>query len=146
MSFKEMSYREFRAQVEAFKTLVNSSRKGHIELFILDIIHEYAPNFVQYKALEMIEEGDFDDDMAVRGQFKRILWKEMMTKGEAEDERKHLQLTPSFNTPSMFQTDEEIIEALNKSTFLDKHQNYKWVRRNGILTSKWRANPNEGRL
>ena len=84
MSFKEMSYREFIAQVEAFKTLVNSSRKGHIELFILDIIHEYAPNFVQYKALEMIEEGDFDDDMAVRGHFNRIIWKEMMTEGEAE--------------------------------------------------------------
>ena len=60
-----------------------------------------APNFMHYKALEMIEEGDFDDDMAVRGHFKRILWKEMMTEGEAEDERKQLQLTQSFNTPSL---------------------------------------------
>jgi hypothetical protein len=40
---------------------------------------------------EMIEEGDFDDDMSVRGHFKRILWEDMMTKGEAEDERKQLQ-------------------------------------------------------
>lgn len=48
MAFKEMSYREFRAQVEAFKTLLNSSRKGHIELFILDIINEYAPKFMHY--------------------------------------------------------------------------------------------------
>ena len=111
MSFKEMSYREFRAQVEAFKTLVNSSRKGHIELFILDIIHEYAPNFVQYKALEMIEEGDFDDDMAVRGHFNRIIWKEMMTEGEAEEERKQFQ---SFHNPTVFQTDEEVIQELNK--------------------------------
>lgn len=70
----------------------------------------------------MIEEGDFDDDMAVRGHFKRILWKEMMTEGEAEDERKQLQLT-QINTPSMFQTDEEIIEELNKSTFSQKHPN-----------------------
>jgi hypothetical protein len=88
MSFTEISYREFRARVEALKTLLNSSRKGHIELFILDIINEYAPNFMHYKALEMIEEGDFDDDMAVRGHFKRILCQEMMMEGEAEDERK----------------------------------------------------------
>ncbi len=47
----------------------------------------------------------------------------MMTEGEVEDKRKKLQLTQSFDTPSMFQTDEEIIQELNKSTFLDKHQN-----------------------
>ena len=68
----------------------------------------------------MIEEGDFDDDMAVRGHFKRILWKEMMTEGEAEEKRKQIQ---SFHKPTMFQTDEEVIQELNKSTFLDKHQN-----------------------
>jgi hypothetical protein len=118
MSFKEMSYREFRAQVEAFKTLLNSSRKCHIGLFILDIINEYPPNFVHYKALEMIEEGDFDDDMSERGHFKRTLWEEMMTKGEAEDEKKQLQQS---NMHTVFQTNEEIIEELNKSIFLEKY-------------------------
>ncbi len=115
-----MSYREFRAQVEAFKMVLSNSRKGHIELFILDIINGYVPNCVHYKALEMIEEGDFDDDMTSRGHFKRILWKEMMTEGEVEDERKQFQ---SFHKPNVFQTDEEVIQELNKKTFLDKHQN-----------------------
>ncbi len=35
-------------------------------MLIFELINEYSPNFMHYKAQEMIEEGDFDDDMAVR--------------------------------------------------------------------------------
>jgi hypothetical protein len=68
----------------------------------------------------MIEDGDFDDDMAVRGHFKRILWHEVATRAEDEDKRIQLQQS-SIHT--VFQTDEEIIEELNKSTFSQKHPN-----------------------
>ncbi len=62
-----------------FKEFLNNSREIYIELFILDFINECAPNFVHYRVLEMIDEGGFDDDMAVTGHFKRILWPEVMT-------------------------------------------------------------------
>ena len=123
---KELSYHEFRTQVEAFKTLMSNSRKGHIEMLILELINEYSPNFMHYKALEMIEEGDFDDDMAVRGHFKRILWHEVAMEAEAE----RIQLQPyhkesiKITSDHVFQLDEENIENLNQSTFLDKHPNW----------------------
>jgi hypothetical protein len=73
-------------------------RSSTMGVHSLDIINEYAPKFMHYKALEMIQEGDFDDDKAVRGHFKRITWKEMMTEGEAEEERKQFQ---SFHNPTV---------------------------------------------
>jgi hypothetical protein len=88
---KPMNYADFKKKVDAFKTLLMDAQKGHVELLILDLINEYSPNFMHYKALEMIEEGDFDDDLS-----KRVV----------------------------FKTDEEIIEELNKSSFLDKHPNF----------------------
>lgn len=109
---KAMDYAEFKQQVDAFKELFSNASKGHVELVILDLINEYSPNFMHYKALEMIEEGDFDDDSNVRGHYKRLLWDEVI-------EENH-----KINTQEIFKTDEEILEELNKSTFLDKHPNY----------------------
>jgi len=109
---KAMDYAEFKQQVDAFKELFSNASKGHIELVILDLINEYSPNFMHYKALEMIEEGDFNDDLNVRGHYKRLLWDEVI-------EENH-----KISTQVIFKTDEEILEELNKSTFLDKHPNY----------------------
>lgn len=109
---KEMSYKEFREQVEAFKTLLTNAQKGQIEILILDLISEHSPKFMHYKALEMIEEGDFDDDLSVRGYFKRLLYSEVLKDEEAA------------NSVVVFKTDEELIEELNQSTFLDKHPRY----------------------
>ncbi len=88
-----------------------------------------------------------DDDIAVRGHFKRILWHAVVTRAKDEDKRMQLQQS---NMHTVFQTDEEIIEELTNQPF---HKNtpivyrYKWVQRSGILTSKWRVNkPNECRL
>ncbi len=81
---------------------------------------------MHYKALEMIEEGDFDDSMAVIGNFKRILWHEVVMEAEAEK----IKLQPyqkesiKITTDHVFQLDEENIENLNQSTFLDKHPNW----------------------
>jgi hypothetical protein len=107
-----MNYADFKKKVDAFKALLMDAQKGHVELLILDLINEYSPNFMRYKALEMIEEGDFDDDVAVRGHFKRLLWDEVIR----EDHE--------LSNVVIFKTDEEIIEELNKSSFLDKHPNF----------------------
>lgn len=104
-----MDYAEFKRKVDAFKALLLDTKKGHIELLILDLINEHSPNFMHYKALEMIEEGDFDDDVNVRGYFKRLLWDEVI-----EENR-------DLNRKAVFKTDEEIIEELNKSDFLADH-------------------------
>ena len=104
-----MDYAEFKRKVDAFKNLLLDTKKGHIELLILDLINEHSPNFMHYKALEMIEEGDFDDDVNVRGYFKRLLWDEVI-----EENR-------DLNRKAVFKTDEEIIEELNKSDFLADH-------------------------
>jgi hypothetical protein len=109
---KEMSYTEFRAQVDSFKTLLTNAQKGQIEILILDLISEHSPKFMHYKALEMIEEGDFDDDLSVRGYFKRLLYSEVLKDEEAA------------RNVVVFKTDEELIAELNQSTFLDKHPNY----------------------
>lgn len=109
---KAMDYADFKKQVDAFKELFSNASKGHVELVILDLINEFSPNFMHYKALEMIEEGDFDDDVNVRGHYKRLLWDEVIEENEELSKR------------VVFKTDEEIIEELNKSSFLDKHPNY----------------------
>lgn len=109
---KATDYAEFKKKVDAFKTLFADAPKGHVELVILDLINEYSPNFMHYKALEMVEEGDFDDDVAVRGHFKRLLWDEVLEENFELSKR------------TAFKTDEEIIEELNKSSFLDKHPNF----------------------
>ena len=70
---------------------------------------------MNYQALEMIEEGYFDDNIAVAAHLKLILWKEIMTEGEVKNKRKQFQ---SFHKPKVFQTDEEVVQELNKSTFL----------------------------
>lgn len=108
-----IDYAEFKRKVDAFKALLLDTKKGHIELLILDLINEHSPNFMRYKALEMIEEGDFDDDVNVRGYFKRLLWDEVI-----EEQR-------DLNRKAVFKTDEEIIEELNKSDFLADHPG--WV-------------------
>lgn len=107
-----MNYAEFKKKVDAFKTLLMDAQKGHVELLILDLINEYSPNFMHYKALEMIEEGDFDDDVSVRGYYKRLLWDEVIQEDHELSKR------------VVFKTDEELIEELNKSSFLDKHPNF----------------------
>lgn len=108
-----IDYAEFKRKVDAFKALLLDTKKGHIELLILDLINEHSPNFMHYKALEMIEEGDFDEDVNVRGYFKRLLWDEVI-----EEQR-------DLNRKAVFKTDEEIIEELNKSDFLADHPG--WV-------------------
>lgn len=107
-----MDYAEFKRKVDAFKALLLDTKKGHIELLILDLINEHSPNFMHYKALEMIEEGDFDEDVNVRGYFKRLLWDEVL-----EEHR-------DLNRKVVFKTDEEIIEELNKSCFLETHPDF----------------------
>lgn len=107
-----MNYADFKKKVDAFKTLLMDAQKGHVELLILDLINEYSPNFMHYKALEMIEEGDFDDDVSVRGYYKRLLWDEVIQEDHELSKR------------VVFKTDEELIEELNKSSFLDKHPNF----------------------
>jgi len=109
---KAMNYADFKKKVDAFKTLLMDAQKGHVELLILDLINEYSPNFMHYKALEMIEEGDFDDDVNVRGHYKRLLWDEVL--------EENYQLSKKV----VFKTDEELIEELNKSNFLEKHPNF----------------------
>ena len=109
---KPMDYADFRRQVEAFKELLGFAQKGHVELLILDLINEHSPNFMHYKALEMIEEGDFDEELNVRGHFKRLLWDEVIEENHA------------LSKKVVFKTDEEIIEELNKSCFLETHPNF----------------------
>jgi len=108
-----MDYADFKKKVDSFKSLLLDTKKGHIELLILDLINEHSPNFMHYKALEMIEEGDFDEDINVRGYFKRLLWDEVLA--EHRD----------LNKKVVFKTDEEIIEELNQSNFLETHPD--WV-------------------
>lgn len=79
-------------------------------MVILDLINEFSPNFMVYKAKEMIEECDFDHDTVVRSHFKRLLWSEIV-----EESRREV---------AVFKTDEEIIEELNKSVFVEKHPEY----------------------
>ena len=116
-----MDYAEFKRKVDAFKNLLLDTKKGHIELLILDLINEHSPNFMHYKALEMIEEGDFDDDVNVRGYFKRLLWDEVIEeqKLKVHPNYSHMKIGP--NKELIFKTDEEIIEELNKSDFLADH-------------------------
>ena len=106
-----MDYREFRKKVEEFKTLFGEAKAGHIEMVILDLIHEFSPNFMTYKAKEMIEECDFDHDTVVRSHFKRLLWKEIEEEVLREKEE-------------VFKTDEEIIAELTKSVFTEKHPEF----------------------
>jgi hypothetical protein len=105
-----MDYREFKKKVEEFKTLFSDAKPGHIEMVILDLINEFSPNFTSYKAKEMIEEGDFDDDVVVRSHFKRLLWAEIL-----EEDRRQV---------PVFKTDEELIEELNTSSFVEKHPEF----------------------
>lgn len=109
---KPMDYAEFRRQVEAFKELLGFAQKGHVELLILDLINEHSPNFMHYKALEMIEEGDFDEELNVRGHYKRLLWDEVIEENHALSKR------------VVFKTDEEIIAELNQSSFIEAHPNF----------------------
>jgi len=109
---KAMDYADFKKQVDAFKELFSHASKGHVELVILDLINEYSPNFMHYKALEMIEEGDFNDDLNVRGHYKRLLWDEVIEENHQLSKR------------VVFKTDEEIIEELNNSSFLETHPNF----------------------
>jgi hypothetical protein len=105
-----MDYKEFKRKVEDFKTLFAEAKSGHIEMVILDLINEFSPNFMEYKAKEMIEECDFDHDTVVRSHFKRLLWNEIV-----EESRKET---------TVFKTDEEIIAELNSSVFTDKHPEF----------------------
>jgi len=107
-----MDYAEFKRQVDAFKELLCNAQKGHMELLILDLINEHSPNFMHYKALEMIEEGDFDADLNVRGHYKRLLWDEVI-------QEKH-----ELSKMAVFKTDEEIVEEMNKYTFLEAHPHF----------------------
>lgn len=112
-----MDYKEFKRKVEEFKTLFGEAKSGHIEMVILDLINEFSPNFMNYKAKEMIEECDFDHDTVVRSHFKRLLWKEIEEEILREKE-------------DVFKTDEEIIEELNKSVFVEKHPEFVPMPRN----------------
>ena len=111
-----MDYREFKRKVEEFKTLFGEAKSGHIEMVILDLINEFSPNFMEYKAKEMIEECDFDHDTVVRSHFKRLLWNEIV-----EESRREV---------TVFKTDEEIIAELNKSVFTEKHPEFVPMPRN----------------
>jgi hypothetical protein len=106
-----MDYKEFKRKVEEFKSLFADAKSGHIEMVILDLINEFSPNFMEYKAKEMIEECDFDHDTVVRSHFKRLLWNEIVDESRQEKEE-------------VFKTDEEIIEELNKSVFVEKHPQF----------------------
>jgi hypothetical protein len=105
-----MDYRAFKAEVEKFKKLFGEAKSGYVEMVILDLIHEFSPNFMEYKAKEMIEEGDFDHDTAVRSHFKRLLWNEIV-----EESRREV---------AVFKTDEELIEELSSSSFIEKHPQF----------------------
>ena len=105
-----MDYKEFKRKVEEFKTLFGEAKSGHIEMVILDLINEFSPNFMEYKAKEMIEECDFDHDTVVRSHFKRLLWNEIV-----EESRKET---------TVFKTDEEIIAELNSSVFTEKYPQF----------------------
>jgi hypothetical protein len=105
-----MDYRAFKAEVEKFKSLFGAAKSGYVEMVILDLIHEYSPNFMEYKAKEMIEEGDFDHDTAVRAHFRRLLWDEIVAESRREI--------------TVFKTDEELIEELSSSSFMEKHPEF----------------------
>jgi len=105
-----MDYKEFKRKVEEFKTLFAEAKSGHIEMVILDLINEFSPNFMEYKAKEMIEECDFDHDTVVRSHFKRLLWNEIVDESRRE--------------VTVFKTDEEIIAELNSSVFVEKHPEF----------------------
>jgi hypothetical protein len=105
-----MDYKEFKRKVEDFKSLFADAKSGHIEMVILDLINEFSPNFMEYKAKEMIEECDFDHDTVVRSHFKRLLWNEIV-----EESRKET---------TVFKTDEEIIAELNSSVFTEKYPQF----------------------
>ena len=105
-----MDYKEFKRKVEEFKSLFAEAKSGHIEMVILDLINEFSPNFMEYKAKEMIEECDFDHDTVVRSHFKRLLWNEIVDESRRET--------------TVFKTDEEIIAELNSSVFTEKHPEF----------------------
>ena len=111
-----MDYKEFKRKVEEFKSLFADAKSGHIEMVILDLINEFSPNFMEYKAKEMIEECDFDHDTVVRSHFKRLLWNEIVDESRRET--------------TVFKTDEEIIEELNSSVFVEKHPEFVPMPRN----------------
>ena len=105
-----MDYRDFKKKVEDFKEIFAHAKSGHIEMVILDLINEFSPNFMEYKAKEMIEECDFDHDTVVRSHFKRLLWNEIV-----DESRKEVPI---------FKTDEEILEELNSSVFIEKYPQF----------------------
>jgi len=105
-----MDYRTFKAEVEKFKTVFAGAKSGYVEMVILDLIHEFSPNFMEYKAKEMIEECDFDHDTVVRAHFRRLLWNEIVDESRRE--------------VTVFKTDEELIEELNSSSFVEKHPEF----------------------
>lgn len=105
-----MDYRAFKAEVEKFKSLFAGAKSGHVEMVILDLINEFSPNFMEYKAKEMIEEGDFDHDTVVRSHFRRLLWKEIVDESRRE--------------VAVFKTDEEVIDELNSSVFTEAHPEF----------------------
>jgi hypothetical protein len=105
-----MDYKEFKRKVEDFKSLFADAKSGHIEMVILDLINEFSPNFMEYKAKEMIEECDFDHDTVVRSHFKRLLWNEIVEESRRET--------------TVFKTDEEIIAELNSSVFTEKYPQF----------------------
>lgn len=111
-----MDYKEFKRKVEEFKSLFAEAKSGHIEMVILDLINEFSPNFMEYKAKEMIEECDFDHDTVVRSHFKRLLWNEIVDESRRET--------------TVFKTDEEIIAELNSSVFVEKHPQFVPMPRN----------------
>lgn len=106
-----MDYRDFQKKMDEYRATFADAKPAFVEMFILDLIHTHSPNFMIYKAKEMIEECDFDHDTVVRSHFKRLLWKEMEEEILREKEE-------------VFKTDEEIIAELNKSVFTEKHPEF----------------------
>lgn len=111
-----MDYRDFQKKVEDYRSAFANAKPAFVEMFILDLIHTHSPNFMVYKAKEMIEECDFDHDTVVRSHFKRLLWNEIV-----EESRREV---------TVFKTDEEIIAELNSSVFVEKHPEFVPMPRN----------------
>jgi hypothetical protein len=112
-----MDYRDFQKKMDEYRSAFADAKPAFIEMFILDLIHTHSPNFMNHKAKEMIEECDFDHDTVVRSHFKRLLWKEVEEEVLREKEE-------------VFKTDEEIIEELNKSVFVEKYPQFVPMPRN----------------
>ena len=111
-----MDYRDFQKKMDEYRATFADAKPAFVEMFILDLIHTHSPNFMIYKAKEMIEECDFDHDTVVRSHFKRLLWNEIVDESRRET--------------TVFKTDEEIIEELNSSVFVEKHPEFVPMPRN----------------